>query len=149
MAEETKIKMHIVIASINELKNIESFKQTLLKHDATIIVIDEGDLTIRRRNNMLLDGLKYRYYGPIERKEWFRDRFGENFQRFLEIIPERCHAETSFGFLIAYEEDADVVIELDDDVFGQNNDFVEGHLSNLYNDSGVTVNSQGKWYNTI
>ena len=49
-----------------------------------------------------------------ERREWFKGRFGSAFRRYEGIIPERCHAETSFGFLVAYEEDADVVLELDD-----------------------------------
>jgi len=35
----------------------------------------------------------------------------------MSVISERCHAETSFGFLITYEEEADVTIEMDDDFF--------------------------------
>jgi hypothetical protein len=30
------------------------------------------------------------------------------------VIPERAHAETSFGFLIAIEQGADFVVELDE-----------------------------------
>lgn len=68
---------------------------------------------------------------------------------YASVIPEKCHAETSFGFLIAWEEDADVIIEVDDDVRLGNQYFIENHLSNLYRTEGLTILSGGKWYNTM
>jgi len=68
----------------------------------------------------------------------------------LSVIPEKCHAETSFGFLVAYEDGANVILELDDDVFpvdGRN--FIDSHLDNLLSDRGIRVSSKCKWYNTL
>jgi len=117
-------------------------------HDCRIIVIDEGYEKMRKKNNLLLSEIPHTYYGGHEREEWFKQRFGSNFQRYLSVIPKRCHAETSFGFLVAYEEQPDLVIEVDDDVFF-NKEFLLHHLDNLFNHNGVTVYSEGKWYNTL
>jgi hypothetical protein len=144
------MRTSIIVASINKLFNLGQFKGSLRKHDAEVIVIDEGDSTIRKVNDEILNDIKHKFYGPIEREKWFKDRFGKNYEKFLEVIPERSHAETSFGFLVAYEEGADVIIELDDDVFPVNGyDLVESHLHNLLNDGGVKVSSKCKWYNTL
>ena len=83
-----------------------------------------------------------------ERREWFKGRFGSAYRRYEGIIPERCHAETSFGFLVAYEEDAGVVLELDDDVH-ITKDLVKKHVENLTCKEGITVHAKGKWYNTM
>lgn len=141
--------VYLVIASINPLENLCA----LIGNSSTIdnvkvLVIDEGDENIRRINEKLLSSLPHEYYGPRERAEWFKSRFGQSYQKYLKIIPERCHAETSFGFLKAYEDEADVVLELDDDV-EVSKGFIEAHVHNLFSEDGVTVSASGKWYNTI
>lgn len=138
--------VYIVIASINPLTNLNTLNET--DHNIKVIVVDEGDESVRNINSKILSKVKYEYYGPRERENWFKERFGASFEKYLSLIPERCHAETSFGFLKAFEDGADVIIELDDDVHIFS-DFVKGHIENLFNDDGVTVNSNGKWYNTI
>jgi len=145
------MKVFIITASINELLNIALFRsQSKAFEQSKIIIIDEGDASIRRRNHELLSNVDANFYGPRERKEWFRQRFGSAYEKYLSAIPERCHAETSFGFLVAYEEKADVIIELNDDVFPVSNyDLVKSHLHNLLINEGVKVSSRCKWYNTI
>lgn len=90
------------------------------------------------------------FYGPRERLNWFKKRFGSAYRRYLSVIPQKCHAETSFGFLVAWEDQADVIIELDDDVkpIGHEH-FAERHIGNLFSNTGVTLHSRSKWYNTI
>jgi len=145
-----KTRVHVVTASINELVNISRFKPMLTKHECKVIVVDEGDREVRRRNDKRLTGLSYAFYGPKEREEWFKERFSSGYKRFLSVIPKRCHAETSFGFLVAYEEDPDFVVELDDDVFPmRGHNLVTQHANNLFEGNGVTVHSKEKWYNTI
>jgi len=109
-------KIYIIIASINELLNIRYFKPQIINsgHHVKLIIIDEQDYRLRNRNIKHLQGLEFDFYGPTEREKWFRDRFGGVYEKYLYVIPKGCHAETSFGFLIAWEENADVVIELDD-----------------------------------
>lgn len=141
------MKIYLVIASINEL---EYLNYNNLKNIDKIVVIDEGDEDIRLRNTNRLQNLDVEFYGPHEREKWFKERFGTNYEKYFSVIPKRCHAETSFGFLAAWEENVDVIIELDDDVKPlKNYPLVDFHLKNLYQDHGVTVHSRGRWYNTI
>jgi hypothetical protein len=141
-----------VTASINELSNLGRLRSQLAQTEHTnhIIVIDEGNYKIRAKNRELLKDLNIEFYGPRERISWFKKRFGSAYRRYLSVIPQKCHAETSFGFLVAWEEQADVIIELDDDVkpIGRGL-FVEGHVENLFSNTGVTLHSKSKWYNTI
>ena len=138
--------IHIVVPSINILTNLKSFDYG--NNEVKLIVVDEGDNKIRKKNSKILSNVTHEYYGPRERRRWFKDRFGSSFEKYYDLIPKRCHAESSFGFLVAYEEQADVIIELDDDVYISKG-FVEEHLANLFNEDGATVHSKGKWYNTL
>lgn len=147
------MKVCMVTASTNELMNIGRFLQcsnAVEEHDVNIIVVDEGDRLVRRRNERILEEVNHQFYGPRERQRWFKKRFNSSYRKYLTVIPERCHAETSFGFLASYEEKTDIIIEIDDDVFPlQKSDLVNAHISNLEKGDGVTVYSLGKWYNTL
>jgi len=140
----------VVIASINELTNVNAFKSMLANDDYKVIIIDEGDEKIRRKNKALLSSISHVFYGPKETTKWFKQHFGSKYQKYLSIIPEKCHAETSFGFLVSYEEQPEFVIEIDDDVFPlQGHGLVRSHANNLINANGETVHSKGRWYNTM
>ena len=146
------MKIYIVIATINILSNFYGIKKDIaeLKDNIKIVVVDEGDEVVREKNKEILDGFEYEFYGPKERVQWFKDYFMDSYEKYSSIIPERCHAETSFGFLVAYEEKADIIIELDDDCFRVSNDnLIRRHLNNLLSDEAFVVNSSSKWYNTI
>jgi hypothetical protein len=146
------MKIYIVIPSINVLFNLYGFEKeiTELKDNVKVIVVDEGDEVIRKKNNEILKNFNYEFYGPKERIQWFKDHFTGNYEKYFSIIPEKCHAETSFGFLIAWEEGAHVILELDDDCFHvSDHELIRGHLDNLINNDGFIVYSNSKWYNTI
>lgn len=140
------MQVYIVTASINPLENLRALRNSSV--EAKILVIDEGDEKVRKLNQELLSDIPHEFYGPKEREEWFKERFGKSYRKYLRLIPKRCHAEVSFGFLRAYEEGATVILEVDDDVYVSNN-FLEVHIDNLFNGDGVTVNASGKWYNTM
>lgn len=142
--------VYVVIASNNTLENIHRFKNSLAQNDCEIKVIDEGNENLRTKNREILAGLDFEFYGPKERENWFKQRFGSSYAKYVSVIPEKCHAETSFGFLIAYEKQPDLVVELDDDVLPvQGYDLMENHVGSLFHDDGVTVDSTSKWYNTL
>jgi hypothetical protein len=141
------MKPFLIIASINELNNLQPLVEELKSTGTKVIVVDEGNMSIRERNRKLLTDVDVRYFGSVERTSWFKGKFGSDYEKYLAIIPERAHAETSFGFLVAYEEGADFIIELDDDVFI--NSLVPGHQYNLYGNKGTTVSSPSRWYNTL
>lgn len=138
--------VYIIVPSINVLTNLKGLNSG--NNEVKLIIVDEGDWETRKENSKILSNIKYEFYGPRERRKWFKDRFGSSFKEYYELIPKKCHAESSFGFLIAYEEQADVIIELDDDVYIEEY-FLEEHLANLFNEHGVTVYSRNKWYNTL
>jgi hypothetical protein len=142
------MQVYVVIASINQLENLKNIAHIVASHTVKVLVIDEGDAKIRKENAKILSSVPFEFYGPKEREQWFKDKFGQAFAKYLEIIPQRCHAETSFGFLRAYEDQADVTLEIDDDVYVSDS-FLKEHLDNLSSSSGVNVNSHAKWYNTI
>jgi len=147
---DMNMKTCVVVASINTLDNMKAFELELLDHECKVIVIDEGDAIVRKENEKLLSSLQHEYYGPAERTEWFKKRFGSSYKDLLSVIPERCHAETSFGFLVAYEEKPDIILEVDDDVFPfADHALVGAHTRNLLGNDGVTVDCRGKWYNTM
>jgi hypothetical protein len=142
--------VELVIASVGKLANVTLFKNFLEAYRYKVLVIDEGNTRVRSLNEKLLSKIPCTFYGPLDRKTWFKQRFGSAYRKYLSLIPERCHAETSFGFLVAYEDEPDFVVELDDDVFPlKKTDILGGHMSNLFNDDGVTVRSRKKWYNTL
>jgi hypothetical protein len=146
------MRIHIVTASVNPLLNISRMRQQLSnsRQDIRLIVVDEGESGIRRKNLALLSSPASVFYGPRERREWFRARLGSRYRKFLQLIPNSCHAETSFGFLVAWEEGSDVVMELDDDCFPYGDyKLVEDHLESLHGASGATVGSTCGWYNTL
>ena len=138
---------YVITASVNEVKNLKPLNSAE-QEDLKVLIIDEGDAKLRMRNNGHLGDVPHEYFGPRERREWFKSRFGSAYRRYEDLIPERCHAETSFGFLVAYEENADMVLELDDDVHISEG-FVKRHVDNLTSKEGVTVHAEGKWYNTM
>jgi hypothetical protein len=121
----------------------------LRREECRLAVVDEGDERIRAKNDALLGDLKHDFYGPKERAAWFKARF-PNKAEYPTVIPARCHAETSFGFLVAYEQGGEIIIEIDDDVFPyKEHSIVDEHLRNLRDSNAPAVSSSSKWYNTL
>lgn len=149
------MKIYVVTASIRKLDNLKSLLQKfnnedLEKRHIHVIVLDEVDGVVRKYNRRIMSLFEnVRFFGKNERRDWFKSRFGFAFRKYESVIPERCHAETSFGFIVAYEEGADVVIELDDDVAPHGRYDLGWHMRNLSNNDGVTVSAKEKWYNTL
>lgn len=152
---EHELELYVVTASIRNLDNLKPLLQSLddgilKKCTVHVVVIDEVDGTIRKHNKKIMSAFdNTRFFGKEERREWFKSRFCSAFEKYETVVPERCHAETSFGFMVAYEEGADVIIELDDDVASHERHTLGEHLCNLFKDNGVTVSTCSKWYNTL
>jgi hypothetical protein len=126
------------------------FKPELQRQSSRVLVIDEGNPRVRRRNKQLLDGLPHNFYGPKERRAYFLRTFGRMGAKASHVIPDRCHAETSFGFLLAYEERPDIILELDDDTYPvPRNPIIGRHVGSIGNHECPTVRCSGGWYNTL
>jgi hypothetical protein len=134
------VKIALVIPSIQRLDCLVGFKPELLRYQARVIVVDEGNEVLREYNSKILGDLDFDFFGPEERA----DRLGPD----VDVIPTRCHAETSFGFWMAYEEGAEVVVELDDDCWG--NRLLSDHLANLGPSKSIRQYiSKSGWYNPL
>ncbi|HYT45550.1 MAG TPA: hypothetical protein VEP90_24705 [Methylomirabilota bacterium] len=132
------MKTALVIPSIQRLNNLVAFKPELKKYGVRVIVVDEGDN--REENSKILDGLDFSFFGPGERVDILGNDIG--------VIPQRCHAETSFGFFQAYREGAEIVVELDDDCWGT--DLLSKHVANLGPTRGMYVEqTKSGWYNPL
>jgi hypothetical protein len=146
------VRVFVIVTSINELKNINLFKNKMMNYECKVLIIDEGDEKIRKRNNKLLNGMEHDYFGPKERKKFFKDNFGSVWRTYYsQVVPQRCSAESSVGLMMAYKEKPDLVLMLDDDVFpvNENDDIIGGHFNVLNKTSATLVSSENKWYNPI
>lgn len=141
------METHIIVASINKLENIRSFVLSC-EDDTKIIIIDENE-KYRKYNKKNLNNLNHKFYGIKERNEWFQKRFGKLWKEYISVLPSICRGRISFGFLVAYEENPKMVVEIDDDVFALNNKFLKLHYENLFMKKGIVVESKSKWYNTL
>ncbi len=146
------MKIDILIASISKLKNLVEFSEDIFNgpHDVRVYVIDEGWEDIREHNVGLFKDLPVEFYGPKERVQWFKERFGKSAEEYSKVIPERCHAETSFGMLCALERNPEMIIEIDDDVFPfEGSHLLENHWENLEESNCTFIDSDCQWYNTL
>jgi hypothetical protein len=134
-------KVAIVVPSIRVLNNIPGLLKMVNK--VHVIIVDEGDEKVRTENDKVLENIPHSFWGPEERA----DDLGPD----VDVIPTRCHAETSFGFWKAHQLGAEVVVELDDDVWAEHDgDVVGEHLSNLGPKKGIDIGiSKSGWYNPL
>ncbi len=137
----------LVSASIGQLVNLEGLPSS---SELEIVVVDEGEQALRRKNLKLLRDRKVRFFGPGERLAWFASKFGSHAEKYASLIPSQCHAETSFAFLLALDEGHDFIIQLDDDAFPSNpTSFVTDHVAMLGSRQSPQVSSPNRWYNTL
>jgi len=128
----------VIIPTISELHS------SIAQVPATFIVIDEGEH--RSYNKNVLSEREASFFGPREREEWFKQR---NISKKLrDLIPKKCHAESSFGLLVALEKGADYCFFFDDDVI-VNNSILDEHINVLNSETLLAVSSSTHWYNTL
>jgi hypothetical protein len=141
------VKVCLTISTVHPVEYVKRLGDT--KNDLDILVIDEGQESVRLRNRKILDGMRFRFFGPKERRAWLRESLGSRSSTFLQVLAPRSRGENSLAFLRAATEGADVIIELDDDVFPEDS-FVDDHVSILRHGSMHGVRSRhAKWYNTL
>ncbi|MEM2743452.1 MAG: hypothetical protein QXF54_05585, partial [Candidatus Methanomethylicaceae archaeon] len=75
------MKPYLIMATINRISNLEI--KELIDNEVKLIIIDEGDELIRKENEKILRDLDNEFYGPRDRLEWFKERFGEYYEKYL------------------------------------------------------------------
>ena len=137
------MKVAVIVPSIRSLEEwSRSYLNNFEKYGYSpdIVVIDEDNHKIRAKNKKSVPQAEF--YGIKEREKWFK---GRKLVKFSRLIPERSHAETSFGLLVAYERNYDMVVFSDDDTLASKEDFLGTHWNNLTN--MPTLYMTNKWIN--
>jgi len=130
------------------LKNFEKFGHDLSKIE--VLFIDEGDELTRKKTKEIFSETNFEFFGPKEREKFFKDNFGQNWQKYIEVIPKRAHAETSFGMLVALQRKPTFAIEIDDDTRPfPNHDFIGMHKNAVGSNVRRVVRSTSRWYNVM
>ena len=130
------------------LKNFEKYDHNA--DDADVLMIDEGDELIRKKNKEMFPESNFEFFGPKERENFFRERFGTKWQECASVIPVRNHAETSFGMLLGLERKTKMFLMIDDDTRASSEfDFIGSHMEAIGSNANELLSSSSKWYNVI
>lgn len=145
-------KISLIIPSVRLLKHWKSYEDNAINNkfnlnDIEVIIIDEDDYELREKNDKILENVDHRFFGIYERRKWFRDH---DILNYIDLIPEKCHAETSFGLLLKYQEnDTNNLIFQDDDTAATEDDYFGGHINQLNACSIEMIKTYDKWYNLL
>lgn len=130
------------------LKNFQKFGHDVSKIE--VLFIDEGDESTRKKIKEIFSETDFEFFGPLERENFFKENFGKAWQRYIEVIPKRAHAETSFGMLVALQRRSSMVIEVDDDTLPfQEHDFIGAHRNAVGGNVKDVVSTSLNFYNVM
>lgn len=87
-------------------------------------------------------GVKCEYFDISEQEKWLKD-----FPKLAEIIPYNSDNRRNIGHLMAYERKSNI-IQVDDDNYPTDDDFLKYHSVAGNTISAKSVSSSNKWYNT-
>jgi len=141
----------VIIPSIRVLKYWHKFEENMTYHgfnlkNIEVMVIDEDDKN-RKENEEILKNVRHSFYGESERKKWFNDH---DMRNLFNVIPKKCHAETSFGLLYAWKNrhSYENIIFIDDDIAPEkNDDFFRNHLNQLGLRNIDVLSGDNRWIN--
>ena len=144
------MKSLVIIPSIRATDNFGKYAANFAKfgHSPDIMVIDETDENREEIKFQFAqhDQFNIEFFGVAERREWFKIQgLGDP----DDIIPQRAHNETSFGLLVAYIHDYDMILFVDDDTYPEEKvDFLGTHWIALNSSAPLIENYSGCWINT-
>ena len=142
-------KITIVITTIRVPVVLESYIENFQKYehnDVDFVII--GDLKTPSKITEYLRkiskiGYQIDYWDVNRQKKWL-----EQFPDLENLIPYNCVQRRNLGYLIAYQNDADVIVTIDDDNFAvPEEDFIKGHGIVGKTSSFLAVKSSTNWFN--
>ncbi|MFX1521397.1 MAG: hypothetical protein ACFFCD_15925, partial [Promethearchaeota archaeon] len=150
-------KIVLIIPSIHVFDYWKKYIENFRKYDHDLerikaLVIDEEPNKVRAKNKELFSDVDTEFWGKKEREQYFQDRFGQQWEKYEKLIPRRAHSETSFGLILAYEEEPNCVIMIDDDTYpSMDYDYLSIHEQVIENSISVknAIGSKNKWYNVL
>ena len=140
----------VIIPSIRILQYWKDYEKNAQDNhfnlkDVEVLIIDETD-KYREVNDKILENINHSFFGFEERNKWLNER-----ELSLDIIPQKCHAETSFGLLYAYDKNKyDYIIFIDDDTKPTKDNYFGGHLNQLFNKNiNFEIQPNGRKWNDL
>lgn len=142
-------KITIVTTTIHIPFVLEGYIENFQKYghnNVDFVII--GDLKTPNKINeylrkILKSGYKIDYWDVNRQKKWLKQ-----FPELDNLIPCNCVQRRNLGYLIAYENGADVIVTIDDDNFAiLGNDFLKGHSLVGETSYFLAVKSSTNWFN--
>ena len=137
------------------LENFSGFEKDV--ESTRLFVVDDYSPFFAENLKVLeKSGLPFEYLSVNAQIDFFKERFGGEWEKFWQVIPHRTDACRSFGYLAAALWGADVIVTIDDDNYAINGDFgsmdydyLGAHdvVNSEFN--GQEVSSTSGWFNTI
>ena len=134
--------IHIPVVLESYIENFQKYKH----NNVDFVII--GDLKTPDKiteylKKLLKNGYQFDYWGVGRQKKWL-----EKFPKLDSLIPYNSIQRRNLGYLIAYENGADVIVTIDDDNFAiSGNDFLKGHSLVGETSSFLAVKSSTNWFN--
>ena len=143
------MKATIVLTTIRVPELLLSYVDNFEKYghaDIGFIVIGDRK-TPNKANKKLVDTIKNRgfcaeYWDPPR-----QERYLTQFPGLSEIIPWDSDCRRNLGYLLAYEQGAEIIITIDDDNFVTSDDFYGKHSIVGTFKTLKTASSANKWFN--
>jgi len=137
------MKTCVIVPTIRNFAGWRNYSENFRKHGQKydLLIVGEEENT---NKDTMPEG---EFWGVRERAKWFAEH---KLERFLDLIPKKAHAETSFGLLIALERNEyDTILFIDDDTLPfDGSDFIGMHRKNLSSKPRLLKSSNG-WLNAI
>lgn len=144
----------VIIPTVRRPEVLLSYYENALKYNFDFsrvysIFITEDFADKDKMRKILKDiSLEGDVFGQSEREKWFEEN---NLASYVDVIPKRSHAETSFGLLFMWANDFEVGIFIDDDTIPHPDfDFFGFHICNLnFNGKLPCLFSNKKFVNVL
>ncbi|GAA0290986.1 alpha-1 4-glucan-protein synthase [Halarchaeum salinum] len=145
----------VVVPTIREYECMRSYFENARSHgfdlDRLFVVLVTEDFcdTDGMREMLAEEGVDGAVFDGNARERWFAEH---GLAEYAHLIPEASHAQTSFGLLYLWANDAfDYGVFIDDDTLPHPEyDFFGTHLANLdFEGEVTTVSSDERWVNVL
>jgi hypothetical protein len=144
----------VIVPTIREYECVRSYVANAERHGfdtdrLEFVLVTEDHCPTGEMAAMLAElGVEGEVFDGSRRAAWFEERGLEN---YAHLIPERSHAQTSFGLLYLWANDHPYAVFIDDDTRPHEAvDYFGTHLRNLRADRTVeSVRSDERWVNVL
>jgi len=144
----------VIVPTVRNYGVLQNYVENAQKHGLDLnglefLLITEDFCDKVSMKKLFMDlGVQCKVFGQTERQRWFKEN---NVAEFSKLIPEKSHAETSFGLLYMQSNpNFKYGFFIDDDTLPIKDDYFGKHLTNLeFSDVVDFIGSDKKWVNVL